>query len=140
MKVGLSRLLALVVLVGCSGCARAVTFPTLGPVTTVTISGPDGSHPIATITDAQTISQIVTLVDSHRAGWGTPWYGIPVPVVSTHFYKGSKFMCSFGVGEEFLETNRNGGFFSQNTSSNEVRHFLDLVGVNPSTFQMLKSR
>lgn len=134
MKV-LASFFILTALVGCKGQTRA--FPVLGPVTVVTIVGRDGSRPISTISDAQSISQIVAFVDSHRTSWGTPWYGIPVPVLTAEFYNGTDFKGSFGVGENFLETQRDGGFFSQSASAKEIQCFFDLAGINRSTLRPL---
>jgi hypothetical protein len=130
----------LVLSIALTGCGTGPrTFQMLGPVTSVTVTGRDGLHPIATVTDGKAISQIVAFVDSHRTGWGTPWYGIPVPVVTVQFYDGAEFKGHFGVGRNFLETQREGGFFSQRVSSAEVRRFLDLVGVNASSVYGEKS-
>jgi hypothetical protein len=54
-------------------------------------------------------------------------------IVTVQFYDGAEFKGHFGVGRNFLETQREGGFFSQRVSSAEVRRFLDLVGVNASS-------
>jgi hypothetical protein len=109
----------------------------VGPVTSITVSEHGQSRPLAKITDEKVISQVAADVDAYRAGWGTPWFGIPVPVVTAEFYDGLEFKGSFGVGENFLETQRAGGFFSQNVSTSEVRRFLDLLGVSPSAVQTL---
>jgi hypothetical protein len=105
-------------------------FSTLGPVTSVTVVGLDGSKVLVKITDQQIVSQIVAFVDSRRAGWETPWYGIPVPTVRAEFFSGAQFKGSFGFGANFFETQRDGVFCSQSASPSEVRRFLDLLGVD----------
>lgn len=107
----------------------------LGQVTSVNVVGHDGSKPFIKVTDPQKVSRIVDFVDSHRTGWIKPPYGIPVPTVSAEFYNGTAFKGSFGAGNAFFETQREGGFFSQSTSSREVHSFLDLLGVDDATFR-----
>lgn len=86
----------------------------------------DTSNLSAKIADSARISQIIAFVDSHREGWYVPWYGIPVPDVSVEFYNGTEFKGSFGVGKNFLETQRDGGFYSQDATPDEVSSFLAL--------------
>ena len=109
---------------GC-GTGGLRELPVLGSVTTVKVKF--GSHLLLQITDAPAVFQIVAFVDSHRTGWKTPWYGIQVPVATVEFYSGSDFKGSFGVGENFFEAQRNGGFFSHSAAPSEVRRFLDLL-------------
>jgi hypothetical protein len=135
MKVAFSGLIVLMALAGCGNRTRQ--FPSLGSVTSIIVSGHDRSKPLAKIIDERAISEIVFFVDAHRDGWDTPWFGIPVPVVTAEFYDGAKFKGSFGVGQNFIEVQRDGGFFSQNVPAGEVRRFLDLVGVSPSAVQKL---
>src|ERR1700735_2679695 len=104
-------------------------FSTLGPVTSVTVVGPDGSKQLVKITDQQVVFQIVSFFDSRRTDWETPWYGIPVPTVTAEFFDGAQFKGSFGSGANFFETQREGVFCSQSASPSEVRRFLDLLGV-----------
>jgi hypothetical protein len=119
-------LLVLVVFAGCGRGGRVREFPVLDSVTTVAVKG-RGSPYLFQITDGQAVSRIVAFVDSHRTGWEKPWYGTPVPVATAEFYSGTDFKGSFGVGENFLEAQRDGGFFSQNAAPAEVRRFLDLL-------------
>jgi hypothetical protein len=107
----------------------------LGQVTSVNVVGHDHSKPFTKVTDPQKVSQIVAFVDSHRTGWIKPWYGIPVPVVTAEFFNGTAFKGSFDAGNAFFETQREGGFFSQSTSSREVHSFLGLLGVDDATFR-----
>ena len=126
MKIRLSCLFLLIELAGC-GFHRTRNFPALGQVTAITVRGSDASNLSAKITDSARISQIVAFADSHRIGWYTPWYGVPVPRVSIEFYEGTEFKGSFGVGKTFLETQRDGGFYSQDATSDEVSTFLALL-------------
>lgn len=87
----------------------------------------DASNLSPKITDPARISQIIAFVDSHREGWHAPWYGIPVPSASVEFYDGTEFKGTFGVGKNFLETQRDGGFYSQDAAPGEVNEFLSLL-------------
>ena len=48
-------------------------------------------------------------------------------MATAEFYSGSDFKGSFGIGENFFESQRNGGFFSKSAAPSEVRRFLDLL-------------
>jgi hypothetical protein len=100
----------------------------LGQVSSVTVRCV--SKKLIEITEPQKVAEIVAFVDSHRSGWEKPWYGIPVPSVTAEFFSGAEFKGSFGAGDKFFETQREGSFFSQNSSPSEIRHFLDLLGVD----------
>ena len=58
-----------------------------------------------------------------------------MPQVEAEFFDGQRFKGSFGVGENFVETQRDGGFFSKPASSNEVREFLALLNVDDATLK-----
>ena len=103
-------------------------FPALGHVTTINVTDQDASGLSSSITDSAKISQITAFVDSHRSGWYQPWYGVPVPRVSVEFHNGTELEGSFGVGKNFLETQRDGNFYSQDATSDEVDGFLTLLG------------
>ncbi len=135
MKTRFLMLLLAISLTVCCGGKRDLPkeFPALGQVSSVNVVGHDGSKLLVKITDPQNVSQIVAFVDSHRTGWIKPWYGIPVPAVTAEFFNGTVFKGSFGVGKAFFETQREGSFFSQDTSSTEVRQFLTLLGVDDAT-------
>ena len=131
MKIRFLMLLMAVSMTACDVGKRDLPreFPMLGQVSSVNVRH-DGSKPFVKLTNPQKVSQIVAFVDSHRTGWIKPWYGIPVPAVTAEFFDGTVLNGSFGVGDAFFETQREGGFFSQSTSPSEVHHFLDLVGVD----------
>lgn len=133
MKVGLYTFPVVALLISCGTVVQHVRerdFPALGHVSSVSVVDKDGKGPLVKITDQQKISEIVAFVDSHRKGWETTWYGIPVPAVTAEFYTGTELKGSFGAGRDFFETQRSGIFCSQQASANDVRHFLDLLGVD----------
>lgn len=128
MKIPLSCLLLLIGLAGCGfGSHRTRDFPALGQVTAITVKDRDTSNLSSKITAPARMSQIIAFVDSRREGWYAPWYGIPVPNVSVEFSNGTEFKGSFGVGKNFLETQRDGGFYSQDATPDEVSSFLALL-------------
>jgi hypothetical protein len=130
MRVPFSGLLALTLLIGCGTRNNNREFHAIGSVTSITVSGHGRSPEFTKLTGKAAISEIVDFVDAHRAGWGKPWFGIPVPAVSVEFYDGSEFKSSFGVGDDFFETQRDGGFFSQSATPNDVLGFLELVSLH----------
>jgi|ERR1700677_2057653 len=107
-------------------------FSPLGPVTTAElwISASDGSKYIWRISDPKDVSGIAAFVDSRRTGWGTPWYGVPVPIVEVKFFEGERLKGTFGVCRDFFETQREGAFFSKNTSAIEIRGFYDVLNLD----------
>ena len=125
----------LFILIGVAGCGGHTThsFSALGSVTTISVKGRDPSHPSTKITDGQAITQIVAFVDAHRNGWDVPWFGVPVPMEVAEFYNGTEFKGSFGVGKDFLETQRDGRFFSQSATSGEASSFLKLLTPQPDS-------
>ncbi len=74
-------------------------------------------------------------MDSRQTNWGTPTFGIPVPIVEVQFFDGQKEKGSFGVGSDFFETQREGGFFSQSASTSEIRGFFDVVNLDDATLK-----
>lgn len=133
MKVSFCALPVVTMLVSCGTVVQHVPdrdFPALGQISSVSVVDKDGTSTLANITDQQKVSEIVAFVDSRRKGWETPWYGIPAPAVTAEFFTGTEFKGSFGVGRDFFETQRSGVFYSQRASANDVRHFLDLLGVD----------
>lgn len=133
MKATLIAVFVSIAVVSC-GPPSARDFPTIGRVTIITVSGTGASNLSKKITDSQRISRIVAFVDAHRSGWGTPWYGVPVPSVVVEFYDGPEFKGHFGVGKNFLETQRDdSGFFSQSVTSDQVTTFLELLAPRPAS-------
>jgi len=138
VKVNLLALLIAVSFVASCGGQREFSFSPLGPVKSinvVSIPARDGSKYLSKISDPKKVSQIIAFVDARRANWKTPWYGIPVPKVEAEFFDGQRFKGSFGAGENFFETQREGGFFSKTASSNEVREFLTLLNVDDANLK-----
>jgi hypothetical protein len=126
VKIVISFLFVLIGLAGCGGHSTH-NFSALGSVTSISVKGSDPSHPSTKITDGGAITEIVAFVDAHRNGWDVPWSGVPVPIEVAEFYSGTEFKGSFGVGRDFLETQRDGRFFSQSATSSEVSSFLKLL-------------
>ena len=112
-------------------------FSPLGPITSAElwVSASDGSKFIWKISDPKDLSRIAVFVDSRRTGWGTPWYGVPVPIVEVEFFDGQKLKVTFGVGKDFFETQREGGFFSKHASPSEIRGFYDVVNLDEATLK-----
>ena len=131
----LAALLVAAPLVACSGGKR--DFSPLGPVTTANlwISARDGSKYGWKISDPKDLSRIAAFVDSRRMDWGTPWFGIPVPIVELQFFDGQHPRGSFGAGKNFFETQREGGFFSKGASPSEIRAFFDAVNLDDATLK-----
>ena len=128
-------LLVAVPLVSCGEHKR--DFSSLGTITTANlwISASDGSKYGWKISDPKDLSRLVTFVDSQRADWDAPWYGVPVPTVEVQLFDGQQGKGSFGVGKNFFETQREGGFFSKSTSASEIQGFFDAVNLDDATIR-----
>lgn len=120
-----------------ASCANKHNFSPLGPVTTANlwISASDGSKYGWKISDPKDLSLIAAFVDSQRANWSTPWYGIPVPNVEVQLFDGQHLKETFGAGENFFEAQYKGGLFSKNVSPREVRGFFDAVSLDDATLK-----
>lgn len=120
-----------------ASCGTKRGFSPLGPVTTANlwISASGGSKYGWKISDPKDLSRIATFVDSQRANWSTPWYGIPVPTVEVQLFDGQHLKETFGAGKNFFEAQRGGGFFSRNVSQREIRCFFDAIGLDDATLQ-----
>lgn len=120
-----------------ASCGTKRDFSPLGPVTTANlwISASDGSKYGWRISDPKDLSRIVTFVDSQRANWGTPWYGIPVPAVEVQLFDGQHLKETFGAGKDFFEAQYQGGFFSKDVPAREIHSFFDAVGLDDATLK-----
>jgi hypothetical protein len=116
-----------------SAPSRSRTFPLLGTVTQIVITGRH-NETLRTIEDREQIQTIVTFVDKQRSGWGHPWAGIPVPRISANFYDGDTFKGHFGAGPSFFGTQREGDFASKSVSPEQCQAFLRLIGVDKQAF------
>lgn len=126
--------IALLIVAPLAGCGRKRNFPPLGQVSAANlwISAKDGSKYGWKISDPNDLSRIVAFVDSHRSDWSTPWFGVPVPIVEVQLFDGQQAQGSFGVGKDFLETQRD-AFFSQSASPGEIRGFFDAANLDDAT-------
>ena len=127
-------------LLACGGNKR--DFPPLGPVTTANlwVTANDGSKYGWKISDPKDLSRIVIFVDSQRANWGTPWFGIPVPFVEVQLFDGQQTKGSFGVGKDFFETQRDGSFFSKSAAASDIRGFFDALNLDDAAVKELRSK
>jgi hypothetical protein len=58
-----------------------------------------------------------------------------VPIVEVQLFDGQHARGSFGVGKDFFEAQREGGFFSKNVSPREIRSFFDAVSLDDATLK-----
>jgi hypothetical protein len=89
---------------------------------------------LKTIEDASTICAFVAYVDNRRTGWGgfNDAFGVPVPFIVANVYDGNVFRGHVGLGNGFLEAQRDGGFASKAITNAEELEFLQILGVPPS--------
>lgn len=132
-------------------CRKAKPLPQIGEVSRIEVVDNLGESKVLAdgtieravlkvVTDKEKIQRIVAFVDQHRAGWGVPWQGVPIPNVNLLFYDEKEFKGSFGVGRRSFVTQRYGRFMSKNLTVEERREILMRLGIeeefllNPPAF------
>jgi hypothetical protein len=123
MRLTIALLLAFALL----GC-KTHSFPPFENVTRIEVRT-NLNSPISTITDKQEVASILAFVNARSEQWGAPWYGVPVPTMVANLYAGTAFLGHFGVGTNFFELQRSGGFFSRSASDAERKEFMKLLAV-----------
>lgn len=118
-------------------CGNKHDFSPLGPITTANlwISASDGSKYGWKISDPKDLSRIVTFVDSQRANWSAPWFGVPMPTVEVQLFDGQHLKRTFGAGKNHFEAQYEGRFLSKRASSGEIRGFFDAVNLDDTTLK-----
>jgi hypothetical protein len=109
-------------------CYRKVSYQPLGNVTKIVVM--DQDQKLKEITDKEHIAQIVKAIDQKRHGWYMPIQGTPMPKIKLWLYNGEEYNGSFGIGMDFFQTNRSGGFDAKPATDEEIQAFLDIVGVD----------
>jgi hypothetical protein len=123
----LSFLLIILILPQMS-CYKKVSYQPLGDVTKIVVM--DQNQKLMEITDKELIAQIVKSIDQKRYGWYMPIQGTPIPKIKLLLYNDMEFKGSFGIGEDFFWTQREGRFDAKSATDEELQAFLDIVGVD----------
>jgi hypothetical protein len=85
--------------------------------------------PIKTISDPAQIQGALAFVKQRKTGWGSPWYGPPVPQVVLNFYIDNRYLGGYGIGSNFLATNPE-PFLSRSITVGERDEIMQLLGVD----------
>lgn len=109
-------------------CYQKASLPLLGDVTKIVVM--DQDQKLKEITDKEHIAQIVKAINQERHGWYMPIQGTPIPKIKLRFYNDEEYKGRFGIGEDFFETNRRGGFDAKPATDEEIQVFLNIVGVD----------
>lgn len=80
------------------------------------------------ITDTATINAIVTFYETRKSGWGTPWYGAPVPTHQFLLENDGRVIESIGLGHNFITAGA-GQMISRAISEEEVRELSRLADI-----------
>lgn len=89
------------------------------------------------IRDPERISALIAFTNDLLEGWGTPWYGAPVPKVEAHFYDGDKPAGTLCAGKNFFARGP-ATLLSRKASRSEIMRFLELVEVEPSQLERFR--
>jgi len=123
--------LSAAVLLPSFGCGGHLTLKEVGNVTHIKVT--DNYRTIRVISDPSDVTKIVDFVNSQRTGWGG-WVnigGTPSPQLRIQFFDGEKAGRYFGVGPGFFWATASPiPSTAKHASTNEVRRFLDLIGVD----------
>jgi hypothetical protein len=84
-----------------------------------------------TITDPATIQTVVQVTQGHSARWEVPWYGVPVGSVHVEFRQGASWVGDLGIGDRFVVTQWQGGFYSRPISAEDQALLLSALGFTP---------
>lgn len=91
------------------------------------------------IADQDSIARILAFINDRTEGWGgvSDMFGVPVPQVTAFLYNSAapvpdRFQGSFGAGDGFFATQREGDFASRRASREELDAFAGLIGVPTS--------
>jgi hypothetical protein len=84
-----------------------------------------------TITDPASIQTVVQVAQGHSARWEVPWYGVPVGSVQIEFRQGTTWGGALGIGERFVVTQWQGGFYSRPISAEDQALLLSALGFTP---------
>lgn len=84
---------------------------------------------LAAIQDPDTIAAVHAIVARHDLGWSTPWFGTPVPTLQVNFYRGSRLLGGFGLGEDFLTSDPGRRFMMRSIPATETQEIVRLLGV-----------
>jgi hypothetical protein len=122
-------------LAACSASADTREFAIVPGAERVVIIADYGKDTLAEITDPRRIRELLEFVNARRAGWETPWAGVPVPRIRALFYRsasGGGMIRSFGAGPGFFEaTSQPADFASRTAEPSEVGEFLSLLHASP---------
>jgi len=97
-------------------------------VTRIEIRANDGTLPARQISDPARIERILNFAKARKAGWYSPWYGVPAGPVHVEFWRETRFVADFSAGKSFFEAQGCGYFLIRAASSREVGEYLDLLG------------
>jgi hypothetical protein len=109
-------------------CYRKISFQLLGDVTKIVVM--DQNQKLKEITDKEHIARIVKAIDQERHGWYMPIQGTPIPKIKLWLYNGEEYKGIFGIGMDFFQTNRSGGFEAKPATDEEIQTFLNTIGVD----------
>ncbi len=109
-------------------CYKKVDYRQLGDVTKIVVM--DQDQKLKIITDQEHVARIVKAIDENRHGWYMPIQGTPIPKIKLLFYNNEEFKGSFGIGEDFFWTQREGRFDAKPATDEELQTFLNTVGVD----------
>jgi hypothetical protein len=126
-KMKLSFLLTILILSQLS-CYQKVSYQLVGDVTEIVVM--DQNQKLKVITNQERITQIVKSIDQNRHGWYMPIQGTPIPKIKLLLYNNRGFKGSFGIGEDFFWTQREGRFDAKPATDEELQTFLNTIGVD----------
>jgi len=120
-----------------AACASSVRdFPAWDSVTRIRIvitTASTRGDLVKEIDDPAQIERIVAFVNGNLTGYSEPWFGEPLPPIEANFYDRRLYKGHFGVGANFFEIHRGQiTFMSKPASDQEVREFMELIGLDQS--------
>jgi len=131
----ISILLPITLVLTIVACEPPRDFPAWNRVTRIEVveTKPPRGNLVKEIDDPRQVARIIAFVNANRTGYREPWFGEPLPPIDVNFYERRRYKGHFGVGPEFFEIHRGTiTFLSRPASFEEVRQFMDLIGLDQS--------
>ena len=114
-----------------SCCSQSYSYPVIVDVTKVEVSSTSSAQVISEITDNSQIDRIIRFIDERRSRWCSPRIGsLPDAPIMLFFQIRNGARGKIGFGKGFFVAEFANGHYKMQISENEVRDFIDLIGLN----------
>ncbi len=105
---------------GCAARAHRIDFTLLADANRVEVRN-SSSDLLKTITDPSQIRVAAEFIRQFESGWRDPASGVRVPVVMLRFYKDTRFVGAYGIGDDYVVSDPpTAGFWSRKVPAGDI--------------------